>query len=96
MSSGEQEMKLIPKRNTNKRFFNLQRYYYNNDKPTFYHWLNNILDDVEIIDNASNNQIHNLDIEFPQEYYYGFIEYKRTLATYENKIDKFQSKNKVK
>jgi len=31
----------------------LLRYYYNNDKPTFYRWLNNILGDVEIIDNVA-------------------------------------------
>ena len=31
----------------------LLRYYYKNDKPTFYHWLNNILDDVEIIDGVA-------------------------------------------
>ena len=31
----------------------LLRYYYKNDKPTFYHWINNILDDVEIIDGVA-------------------------------------------
>ena len=31
----------------------LLRYYYNNDKPTFYRWLNNILGDVEIIDEVA-------------------------------------------
>ena len=31
----------------------LLRYYYKNDKPTFYHWLNNILNDVEIIDGVA-------------------------------------------
>ena len=31
----------------------LLRYYYKNDKLTFYHWINNILDDVEIIDGVA-------------------------------------------
>jgi hypothetical protein len=37
------------------------------------------------------DKIYNLYIEFPQEYYHGFIEYKRTLATYDNKIDKLRT-----
>ena len=47
----------------------------------------------ELIDLENPNTIYKLQIDddFPQEYYNGFIEYKRTLATYENKIDKLRT-----
>jgi len=55
--------------------------------------INNIINLHNKLENIfnQNKEIYNLDIDFPQEYYYGFIEYKRTLATYENKIDKLRT-----
>jgi len=61
--------------------------------------INNIINlhnKIELIFNQ-NKQIYYLDkisdlnIEFPPEYYHGFIEYKRTLSTYEHKIDKLRT-----
>jgi hypothetical protein len=46
----------------------------------------------QLIDLENPNKIYKLHIDdFPPEYYHGFIEYKRTLATYENKIDKLRT-----